>query len=727
MPKFILYDAAWGGFAEGLGIREPQELVGPWERKENEAVDAGDIVEGGSGVEDEGVLREDEGENTATSSPYEYREFEADGQIRLLEILPGTREDINCRLKHFALADTPPYEALSYCWGDATDLTPIQVNDHTLYITRSLRSALFHVRLEDEPRTVWADAICINQQDSSERASQVSLMDHIYQGCRQTLIWLGPGTEKTPNAFEQLSKLASQVENLSSTDGNGGAVDRKPYSADFGGHLNRNDNTIDSLLECDWWNRVWVVQEVLLAPAALVVCGRQTMPWDRFAFTFDTGLKGGLWDQILLGFLFDPTFTPFSSLYHLYVQHTAGGVSDLGAADQLVSLLVSLRVRNATDARDKIYAALGLMKDPENTVGILPDYESPPEDVYTRATSSILKASGNLDILGICSTNKLDESTLDLPSWVPDWSATGIVAEPFVVNQTSKFAATGDSKSSASFPDSVTLVLSGHLFDTIGEVGDLSFIDYGAAWDALDSDDEDDGESSETGKGKDASEGEDAGKEQDTSVTQDFASAGRLISGIYTNLADYTLQLAVYISWERLARADDESTAAALTGEPHAVAYMRTLCADQIPPADRAGAEADFRAWLGSLGALRALVRARVDGLPRVFRPLGFLAHLRATWDEVPAFVERMAPTRMRRLGRTAGPAGPGEGCLCLLPADARAGDQVWLVRGGRVPLVVRPHGEDGEAWELVGEAYVHGIMYGEAFHDGACVDMRIK
>jgi hypothetical protein len=36
MPKFILYDAAWGGFAEGLGIREPRELRTPWDKDDDE-------------------------------------------------------------------------------------------------------------------------------------------------------------------------------------------------------------------------------------------------------------------------------------------------------------------------------------------------------------------------------------------------------------------------------------------------------------------------------------------------------------------------------------------------------------------------------------------------------------------------------------------------------------------------------------------------------------------
>ena len=150
---------------------------------------------------------------------------------------------------------------------------------------------------------------------------------------------------------------------------------------------------------------------------------------------------------------------------------------------------------------------------------------------------------------------------------------------------------------------------------------------------------------------------------------------------------------------------------------------MRTLCADQIPAdGDRpAGTASEFRIWMRHLSALRTLARFGIDAFPRVFRPLGFLAHIRATWDAYPAFAARMGATRMRRLGRT-----EAEACLCLLPAGARAGDRVWLVRGGGVPLVLRPRG-GGDGWEFVGEAYVHGIMYGEGFRDGDCMDICIK
>lgn len=57
------------------------------------------------------------------------------------------------------------------------------------------------------------------------------------------------------------------------------------------------------------------------------------------------------------------------------------------------------------------------------------------------------------------------------------------------------------------------------------------------------------------------------------------------------------------------------------------------------------------------------------------------------------------------------------------------SGDRVVLVREGRVPLVRRPGAAGGgkEAYAVVGEAYVEGIMDGEAFREGGCAEIRVR
>ncbi|KAH9206246.1 hypothetical protein DL95DRAFT_397053, partial [Leptodontidium sp. 2 PMI_412] len=62
--------------------------------------------------------------------------------IRLLELLPcSTAAALKCRLIHVFLADNPPYEALSYCWGDNSNPVTIQCDTgrfwlHKIYTLR---------------------------------------------------------------------------------------------------------------------------------------------------------------------------------------------------------------------------------------------------------------------------------------------------------------------------------------------------------------------------------------------------------------------------------------------------------------------------------------------------------------------------------------------------------------------------------------------------------------
>ena len=43
----------------------------------------------------------------------------------------------------------------------------------------------------------------------------------------------------------------------------------------------------------------------------------------------------------------------------------------------------------------------------------------------------------------------------------------------------------------------------------------------------------------------------------------------------------------------------------------------------------------------------------------------------------------------------------------------------VWMLSGGRVPFVLRKVVVNNDSrYDLVGEAYVHGMMYGEAVKD---------
>ncbi|KAF1817380.1 heterokaryon incompatibility, partial [Eremomyces bilateralis CBS 781.70] len=87
------------------------------------------------------------------------------------------------------------YEAISYVWGAAEHSTKVIVNNERVKVRQNLHLALQSLRYQDSARTVWVDAICINQNNNKERSHQVDLMRNIYQGADQVVVWLGASAE----------------------------------------------------------------------------------------------------------------------------------------------------------------------------------------------------------------------------------------------------------------------------------------------------------------------------------------------------------------------------------------------------------------------------------------------------------------------------------------------------------------------------------------------------
>ena len=65
------------------------------------------------------------------------------------------------------------YEAISYCWGQASPEVGIQIDGKELLVTTSLVVALQHLRLEAETRALWVDQICICQSNDEDKNRQV--------------------------------------------------------------------------------------------------------------------------------------------------------------------------------------------------------------------------------------------------------------------------------------------------------------------------------------------------------------------------------------------------------------------------------------------------------------------------------------------------------------------------------------------------------------------------
>ena len=116
------------------------------------------------------------------------------------------------------LVDKPRYTAVSYVWGDEIDMQLITVNGHHVLIRRNLFDFLevFRSRKGSDDTFLWIDQICINQQCDLEKSSQIAMMEHIYRGACETLVWLGPDPHNGL-AFEAIQRapaIASQLDEV---------------------------------------------------------------------------------------------------------------------------------------------------------------------------------------------------------------------------------------------------------------------------------------------------------------------------------------------------------------------------------------------------------------------------------------------------------------------------------------------------------------------------------
>lgn len=55
------------------------------------------------------------------------------------------------------------------------------------------------------------------------------------------------------------------------------------------------------------------------------------------------------------------------------------------------------------------------------------------------------------------------------------------------------------------------------------------------------------------------------------------------------------------------------------------------------------------------------------------------------------------------------------KGYVGFVPHEAKLGDEICIMYGGAVPFCMRKIPRMDSKYKLVGESYIHGIMYGEA------------
>lgn len=211
--------------------------------------------------------------------------------IRVLNILPSTcpdmTDDISCCLSVISLdppffsLDPPPfswafgffeldisldYRAVSYVWGPSSVTRNILIDGKRFVVRANLWDFLAEARREKYTCSLWIDAICINQEDIEERSSQVANMGLVYSKATCVWAWLGLGTERQLWAFQDIA-LVDWPADVQRT-GNGWK-----FSA-----IEQYFESIVLLLDLEYWSRLWIFQEYVLARCVIIQCGPEVLP-----------------------------------------------------------------------------------------------------------------------------------------------------------------------------------------------------------------------------------------------------------------------------------------------------------------------------------------------------------------------------------------------------------------------------------------------------------------
>ena len=241
------------------------------------------------------------------SVEFTYRPLNQDRrEIRLLELKPAAERalPLECILRHSALSSAR-YCCLSYVWGDPNKDKKSEIvitykktigehlkpkrrrgsesNKCHMTIGSSLAAALRHLRHKRNRVIIWADALCINQEDAEEKNWQILLMMQIYSNATSVHAWLGPRYDENPEVVNSVTA----------------AFDLVPIVAD----LLRRSNCMRRLVDETSWSRACFA---LAEPRTRDVQqgGNQVqLFWTAMSKTLHHALASkGLWDRYLSAF-----------------------------------------------------------------------------------------------------------------------------------------------------------------------------------------------------------------------------------------------------------------------------------------------------------------------------------------------------------------------------------------------------------------------------------------
>ncbi|KAG4422061.1 hypothetical protein IFR04_004802 [Cadophora malorum] len=602
---------------------------------------------------------------------YIYDPIQPKTQIRILTLHPRAGDEaISCSLEVARLDEPPPYEALSYAWGDSKERYPIRCGNGSLEVTDSLLAALRRLRDVSAERVLWIDAICINQQDDMEKGHQVQQMAEIYSQATRVLIWLGEETKSVPAAFEAIRWTRTLF-----PDGAAYATVVNMTTENFQLYENRNREYLVSgemmriilmwrpvfeLVSRPWFMRKWVIQEVVRGQHGLIVCGFHTLPWNVFEDTFAY--------LNILGMIRSWVSTiPYEVANIL---DTVGNISLMRSADApkqfmtLATLVRHTRRLLATDPRDHIISMVHLATDlGAEDVDFLIDYKISTITEYLQSFMQWSVQTKRTLVFFSSGFDQADVADPTQPSWnfdVKSWDRVNRF-DRFTVEFRAAAQSGMNSPIEATFDsDTHSMSITGAVIDEIAVLGKTFSLQANGSFEYV-------------------KDGDEIGK-----VAVDFAKTN--------SFQEFLLECQVIATED-----------ANVLGAPGFPAFCNVLtwesCKYSIIFREKS------QEYIGSqiskiLSHTNANTGKEIE-----------LSQEDYTYIDLTVSNYLALHSLGRRFSRTT------KGRLGSMPKYAEVGDKICLFYGGNLPYVIRPRG-DG-TYRYIGDCYLDGVMYGEAMVDG--------
>ena len=643
--------------------------------------------------------------------PYQYQPLPTlhnseDVYIRLLEVHRGPPSGpITGRLYTTLLSKAPKFYALSYNWGREPHNATIHItnaapprdleNDNILEIPRTLIPLLYEIRgwRWQKARTLWVDSVCLNQKDDEEKTAQVPKMRQIYMKASVTVSWLGPKEAGVEAAFEYASGLHTTYRREMAEQKQIVLTLEEEKEKDVRVKVKVGDPALEMLLRLldrPYFERSWIMQEVVVSTSVWFMCGSAKIPWNSLLAAYLYLLTSHLW----LWEFYEGARLSNVILMKLSEMEFANGV-DL----DWPGTLLRHRVCFAGDSRDKIYAFYGMRcKEALEKVGIRPDYDEnlTPEILYTRLAARTLQ-KGQVAILHVprLITTPLEESDpkykLALPSWVPDWRWTE--ATPMSLIRAEMLA------------DDAYTVRDYHASDS-------SLFEPGFGIEAY---------NSPPGPGAYPMDlpkmlrlsGVTVAKVTQLTPRRWLARKAPLRQSLLEQARILQFNMQQVHEWEVLFRPQHDKQVYPVTGESATEAMYETFMAGELQNTPEAKRSA-YAAFEKRQRFLRLIYTFNIHGyLTCYIAVVLFERALRLFgWVNPEAQFRAMVGHMLNRKGARMVDLADSETTYhALVPSICRLGDHVVLVGGVMTPLILR----EGEGtWEFIGDAYVHGIMKGE-------------